>query len=75
MLYFDNCLDFIAQLSLLLEILDNMCIAVICFPVCEVINFEINLRFFNKLFSFIPINIRTKIYILRTKRDFNMKEK
>ena len=37
--------DFIACLCLLLEILGGMCIAIVCFPVCEAINFEINLVF------------------------------
>ena len=34
-------------LPLLLEILDNMCIEFICFPGCNVINFEVNLIFQN----------------------------
>ena len=29
-------------LSLLLEILGNMCVAIVCFPDCDVMNFEIN---------------------------------
>ena len=31
---------FIVWLLLLLEKLDNMCILIICFPVCDLINFE-----------------------------------
>ena len=43
MLYSINRPNFIAWLSLLFEILGNICIAIICFPVCYYINFEINL--------------------------------
>ena len=32
-------------LPLLHEILDNMCIVIICFPVCDIMNFEINPSF------------------------------
>ena len=35
--------NFIIWLPLLLEILCNMCIATICLPGCDVINFEIKL--------------------------------
>ena len=40
-LYSINWLNFIACLPLLLEILGNMCIAIVCFPGCD-INFQIN---------------------------------
>ena len=43
MLYSIKWLNFIVQLSLLLEILDSICIAVVCFPGCDAINSEINL--------------------------------
>ena len=49
-LYFTNWTNLIARLSLLLEILGNMCIAIICCPVCDVIAFEINLRLHKKPF-------------------------
>ena len=45
MLYSINWANFIVWLSLLLEIWDNMCIEIVSFPGCEVINFEINLIF------------------------------
>ena len=35
--------NFINWLSLLREIFGNMCIEIVCFPGCDVINFEINL--------------------------------
>ena len=38
------------MLTLLLEILGNMCIVTICYPVCDVINFEINHSFLIKRF-------------------------
>ena len=40
---------------------DNMCIAIICFPGCDVINFEINLSFLIKTFSYMTKKLRTKI--------------
>ena len=42
--------NFIVWLPLLPEILDNMCIAIVCFPACDVTNFEINLAFLIKPF-------------------------
>ena len=43
MLYSLNWANFTAWLSLLFEILGNMCIVIVCFPVCHPINFQINL--------------------------------
>ena len=39
MLYSINGPNFIVWLSLLLEILGNICVVIICFPVCDVIYF------------------------------------
>ena len=50
MLYSINWPNFIAWLLLLLDILGNMCIVIICCPVRDTINFEINLSFLIKLF-------------------------
>ena len=44
-LYSINRPDFIVWLSLLLEILGNMCFAILCQPGCDVMDFEINLIF------------------------------
>ena len=44
-LYSINWPNFIAWLPLLLDILGNMCIAIICFPGCDVMDFEINIIF------------------------------
>ena len=43
-----NCMSkhVIDWLPIFLEILDNICIVIICCPVCDVMNFEINLRAF-----------------------------
>ena len=43
MLYSINWPNFIVCLSLLLEILSYMCITIVYFPVCDVVNLEINL--------------------------------
>ena len=45
MLYSINCQNSIVWLTLLIKILRNMCIAIVCFPGCDIINFETNLIF------------------------------
>ena len=52
MLYSINWPNFIAWLPLLLEILYNMCIVIICFPLDDVTNFEIYLNCLIKPFSY-----------------------
>ena len=47
-----NWPNFIAWLHLLLEILVNMCVAIICFPGCDVKGFEIKLIFLIKPFIY-----------------------
>ena len=51
-LYAIKWLNLIAWLPLLLEILGNMCIIITCFPVCDVIKFEITFSFLIKPFSY-----------------------
>ena len=51
-LYSINWPNFCAWLALLLEILSNMCIAIVCFPGCDDINFEINRTFLIKPFFY-----------------------
>ena len=46
-------------LSLLFEILGNVCLAIVCFPGCNVINFEI--KFLIKPFFYITKNLRQKL--------------
>ena len=50
MLYSIDWTNFIVWLSLLLEIFSNMCIAIACFPGCDVTKFEINFTFLIKVF-------------------------
>ena len=50
MLYSIDWPNFIVWLPLLLEILGNMCIAIVCYPGCDVMDFEINLIFLIKPF-------------------------
>ena len=55
-----------------LEILANMCFTIICCPVCDVMNFEINLNFVSKRFFFIIKNQDKDVNISRTNRVFNI---
>ena len=43
-----NWPNFIVWLLLLCEVLGNMCIAIVCKPGCDVMNFEVNLTFLIK---------------------------
>ena len=45
MLYSINSPNLIAWLPLLLEVLSNMCIAIVSYPGCDVMDFELNLSF------------------------------
>ena len=66
-------LNFIVWYSLLQEILGNMCFAIVCFPGCNFINFEVKLIFLFKPFFYMTEKSRQKfIIILRTKRDFKV---
>ena len=58
---------------LLLEILGNMCIAIVCFPGYGVVNFEINLTFQSSRFSTGPKSYDKNLNILRTKKAFKVK--
>ena len=60
MLYSMNYPNFIAWLPLLLEILSNMCIAIVCYPDCDVMDFEINLIFLFELFFLHDQKVMTK---------------
>ena len=44
--------NLIVWLSLLFKILGDMCIVILCFPACDVINFEIDLTFLTKPFFY-----------------------
>ena len=62
MLYSINWRNLIVSLPLLLGILGNMCIVIIYFSVDGVINFEINLSFLTKLFTYMTKKVRTKTF-------------
>ena len=66
MLYPYKWPNFIVWLSLLLEILGNMCIVIICFACDDIINFEINLKFLIKPFSYMTKKVRN----LKTRKIF-----
>ena len=70
MLHSVNWPTFIAWLFLLLEILGNMCIAIVCFPDCDVINFEINLIFLIRLFFSLTKKSRQKFKYLENEKSF-----
>ena len=55
-----NWPNFTVWLPLLCEILGNMCIAIVCKPGCDVMNFEANLIFIIKLFFLHNQNFMTK---------------
>ena len=54
-----NWLNFTVWLPFLLEILGNICIAIICFLGCDVKNFEINLS--NQAVFLVDQKVKTKI--------------
>ena len=69
MLYSINLPNFIVQLSLLLEILGNMCIAIVCKPGYDVINFEIN-RILIKPFLYMTKKSRQNLKYLDNEKRF-----
>ena len=65
-----NWPDFILWLPLLLEIFGNMCILIVCYPVCDVISFEIYLSYPVKLFSYLTKNSEQKLKNLKNGNSF-----
>ena len=53
MLYSINWPNFIVWVPLFLEISSNICIVIVSFPVFDVTNFEIYLKFLIKVFSYV----------------------
>ena len=74
-LYSLNWPDLIAWLSLLLETLGNVFIKITCFPVCDVLNFEINLIFLIKQFSYTAKKSGHKFKYLKKKKSFKYETK
>ena len=70
MLYSIKWPHFIVWLPLLLEILGNMCIIIVCFPSCEVVNFEINFAFLIKSFFYMTKNSKQKIKYPENEKSF-----
>ena len=60
MLYSINSPNLIAWLPLLLEILSNICIAIVCYPGCDVMDFEISLIFLIEPFFLHDQKVMTK---------------
>ena len=52
--------NLIVWFIIFLEISGNMCIVIICFSACDVINFEINLSFLIQPFSYMKKQVKTK---------------
>ena len=70
MLYSINWPNFIVSIPLFLEILENMCITFVCWPGCEVIQFEINLIFLIEPFCYMTKKSRQKCKYLEKKKSF-----
>ena len=63
-----NCPNFIVWLPLLREILENICMIIVSYPGCDVINFEINFIFLIKpFFSTWPKSQDKNLNILKRK--------
>ena len=67
MLYSINRPNVIAWLPLPREILGNMCIAIVCFPGFDVMNFAINLIFLTKSLVYMTKKSRQKIKYFENK--------
>ena len=67
-LYSINWKSFIVWFPLLLEILGSMCIAIICYPGWDVINFEINLIFLIKQLFYMTKKSRQKVKYLEKEK-------
>ena len=70
-----NWPNFIVWLTLLCEILGNMCIAIVCKPGCDAMNFEVHLIFLTLFFLHDQKVLTKTLNILRTKRAFKVKSK
>ena len=75
MIYSINWRNFIVWLSLLLEILDNVCIAILCFQGFDAINFEIDLIFLIKSFFYLSKKSWRASKYLENKKAFKVKAK
>ena len=69
-LYSINWPNFIVWLPLRLEILVNICIAIVCYPGSDVLNFKINLIFLIKPFLYVTKISRQKLQYLENEKSF-----
>ena len=69
-LYSTNWPNFIVWLPLLLKILGKMCIAIVCFQGCDIINFEVNPLFLIKPFLCVTKTSRQKFKYLKNGKRF-----
>ena len=69
-LYSINWPNFIVWLPLIFEILGNICIAIVCFLDCDVINSEINLIFLIKPFFHLTRKSWQKFKYLENEKSF-----
>ena len=58
-------------MSLVLETLGNMFVAIVCFTGCDVIKFEINLSFLIKSFFYMTKRSRQKFKYLENEKSFS----
>ena len=72
MLYSINLANFIAWLFLLLEMLGNICIAIVFYPGCDVLDFDLSNQ---TIFSTRPKSEDKNLNILTNKRAFKVKRK
>ena len=71
--YFSNYIPLTDQISLsdcLFEIVGSMYIAIICWPGCYVINFEINLMFLIKPFFYLTKKSKVELKYLENEKSF-----
>ena len=69
-LYFISWPHLIVWLPLLLDILGKMCIAIVCYPGCDAVGFEIKRPFLIKPFFFMKKTLRQKIIYLENEKSF-----
>ena len=70
MLYSINWPNFIAWLPLLLEILGNMCIAIVCWPGCESWILKLTLSFWSSRFFYMTKKSWQKLKYLENEKGF-----
>ena len=69
-LYFISWPHLIVWLPLLLDILGKMCIAIVCYPGCDVVGFEMKRAFLIKPFFYVKKTLRQKMKYLENEKSF-----